>query len=225
MIEPLSATGGILMDTHHHSAMERDQRKRRERQQWPIPQGLAADIRPLRSRRRWGWSRGVALLGLIGLLGLLGWGTAPPQGQDLLQPPSQSPRVLEPSRHVTRLGSYGHLPLSFEANQGQTDDQVQFLAHGQGYTLFLTAREAVFAFRPPAAHGLRPTSHVPKPQTGQDMSASAQAVVRMQLLGANSASQVVGLEELPGQVNYFIGNDPHQWRTRVPTYAKVQYAA
>jgi uncharacterized repeat protein (TIGR01451 family) len=32
-----------------------------------------------------------------------------------------------------------------------------------------------------------------------------------------------GLEELPGKVNYFIGNDPHQWRTNVATYAKVKY--
>src|SRR5262249_33908469 len=45
-----------------------------------------------------------------------------------------------------------------------------------------------------------------------------------QLLGANSAPQVVGLEELPGKANYFIGNDPHKWRTNVPTYARVKYA-
>ena len=36
--------------------------------------------------------------------------------------------------------SYGKLPLSFEANQGQTDSQVKFLARGRGYTLFLTGR-------------------------------------------------------------------------------------
>jgi hypothetical protein len=171
-------------------------------------------------RRRWWWGMACSLV----VLGLLSWATPLGTAQDLLQLPSQSPRVLEPSRHGIRLGSYGHLPLSFEANQGQTDAQVQFLAHGQGYSLFLTAREAVFAFRPPAAHGQRSTSRVLKLRAGQDVPASAHAVVRMQLLGANPAPQVVGLEELPGKSNYFIGNDPKKWRTNVPTYARVKYA-
>jgi hypothetical protein len=34
----------------------------------------------------------------------------------------------------------------------------------------------------------------------------------------------VGLEPLPGKVNYFLGKDPGQWRTGVPIYAKVRYA-
>lgn len=39
----------------------------------------------------------------------------------------------------TRLASeYGHVPLTFEANTGQTDPQVAFLARGAGYALFLT---------------------------------------------------------------------------------------
>lgn len=33
-------------------------------------------------------------------------------------------------------------------------------------------------------------------------------VVRMKLVGANPQPQVMGLEELPGKVNYFRGNDP-----------------
>jgi hypothetical protein len=43
--------------------------------------------------------------------------------------------------------TYSQLPLSFEANQGQTDKQVRFLARGPGYGLFLTAREAVLALK------------------------------------------------------------------------------
>ena len=41
--------------------------------------------------------------------------------------------------------AYGHLPLSFEANQGQTDPHVQFLTRGRGHQLFLTPSEAVLA--------------------------------------------------------------------------------
>ena len=209
------------MDTHSNSAMAIHQMKRGE-QQWHGTTGLTTGPWPVRGRRRWGWSRGVGLLVLIGLLGLPVWGTAPLQGQALLQQPSQSPQALEPSRHVTRPGPYGQLPLSFEANQGQTDNQVQFLAHGQGYTLFLTAREAVFNFRPPAAPWAAAQGNRTQARSGAGH--GPQTVVRMQLLGGNPAPQVVGLEELPGKANYFIGNDPQQWRTNVPTYARVKYA-
>ncbi|MGD0222420.1 MAG: SBBP repeat-containing protein [Terriglobia bacterium] len=41
------------------------------------------------------------------------------------------------------VAGYGKLPLSFEANQGQTDARVRFLARGGGYTIFLTDDEAV----------------------------------------------------------------------------------
>jgi hypothetical protein len=43
--------------------------------------------------------------------------------------------------------NYGKLPLSFEANSGQTDARVKFLSRGSGYTLFLTSDEAVFTLR------------------------------------------------------------------------------
>ena len=49
------------------------------------------------------------------------------------------------------------------------------------------------------------------------------AVVRMQLSGANSHASVDATNELPGTANYFIGNDPSQWRRNVPRYARVSY--
>src|SRR5579872_921221 len=41
--------------------------------------------------------------------------------------------------------AYGNLPMGFEENRGQTDGQVRFVSHGEGYELFLTPREAVLA--------------------------------------------------------------------------------
>jgi hypothetical protein len=48
-------------------------------------------------------------------------------------------------------------------------------------------------------------------------------VVRLRLLGANPAAKVTGLDELPGQSNYFIGNDPNKWHSHVPTYGRVMF--
>ena len=61
-----------------------------------------------------------------------------------LQSGRQSPHPLpatEPTvaTTATMQAAYGQLPLSFEANQGQSDAQVQFLARGRGYSLFLTS--------------------------------------------------------------------------------------
>jgi hypothetical protein len=41
--------------------------------------------------------------------------------------------------------AYGKLPMTFEANQGQTDATVKYLARGSGYSLFLTPNEAVLS--------------------------------------------------------------------------------
>src|SRR5256886_6378490 len=110
--------------------------------------------------------------------------------------------------------AYGKLPLSFEANRGQTDSRVKFLSRGPGYTLFLTQREAVLALRPAPARGTRPGA-----SGGEDATPS---VLRMHLLGANPAAPLSGLDTLPGTVNYFVGHDPAEWQTHVPTFAKVK---
>jgi hypothetical protein len=101
------------------------------------------------------------------------------------------------------LANFGKLPLRFEANRGQSHPEVNFLARGSGYTLYLTGTEAVLVLRQGQAN--RPD------------------VLRMKLIGASPAPQVAGLEKLPGTAHYFIGNDPKAWRTGIPTYAKVEY--
>ncbi|MGI8550401.1 MAG: hypothetical protein ACR2PL_06315 [Dehalococcoidia bacterium] len=49
--------------------------------------------------------------------------------------------------------AYGHLPLSFEVNEGQTDGSVDFLARGSGYSLFLSGGEATLALRAGVSSG------------------------------------------------------------------------
>jgi hypothetical protein len=46
----------------------------------------------------------------------------------------------------------------------------------------------------------------------------------MRLLGANPKSEVFGQDQLLGTSNYFVGNDPKQWRTGIRQYANVRYA-
>ena len=51
----------------------------------------------------------------------------------------------DPSTRLRLEAAYANLPLSFEANQGQTDRRAKFLSRGPGYCLFLTPTEAVLA--------------------------------------------------------------------------------
>jgi len=96
------------------------------------------------------------------------------------------------------------LPLSFEANQGQVDNQVRYLARGQGYTLFLTSQAAVLGLRKEGVG--KPTKWV-----------------RLVLQGAATAPEIAGEQMLPGESHYFVGNDPSQWRTKIPTFSRVRY--
>jgi hypothetical protein len=60
-----------------------------------------------------------------------------------------------PAAASTRMqADYGKVPLSFEANRGQTDPRVQFFSRGNGYGLFLTPGEAVLELQKgrPAVH-------------------------------------------------------------------------
>ena len=53
------------------------------------------------------------------------------------------------------IDAWNKLPLSFEANQGQTDQQVKFLSRGPGYALFLTPTEAVLSLNAANEPGTR----------------------------------------------------------------------
>ncbi|HLB93023.1 MAG TPA: SBBP repeat-containing protein [Terriglobales bacterium] len=126
-------------------------------------------------------------------------------------PPATRPQD-DPKAQAMILDRYSKLPLNFEANHGQADGQVKFLSRNSAYSLFLTANEAVIALR-------KTNARAPK-QTAEPATA---AVLRMKMRHANPAARIIGMDELAGRTNYFIGNDPSKWRTNVPTYSRVKY--
>ncbi len=88
----------------------------------------------------------------------------------------------------------GPLPLIFEPNLGQSDRQVRFLAHGEGFTLFLT-------------------------QWGIVASGSS-GHVSVRLRGARESASIEGLDPLPGKSNYFTGGGAVRG---VPHFARARY--
>ncbi|HBB93794.1 MAG TPA: hypothetical protein DC054_00225, partial [Blastocatellia bacterium] len=116
--------------------------------------------------------------------------------------------------------AYGQLPLSFEANEGQTDQRVKFLTYGSGYELFLTSGEAVFRLENMKREASVERSHA---ATSRNAGHLESQILRLKFLGANRSARVSGLDQLAAKSNYFIGSDPAKWRTNVSNYAKVKY--
>lgn len=108
-----------------------------------------------------------------------------------------------PALASTGPAAYLSSPLAFEANRGQADPAVRYLARGPGYTMLLAPAEV--------AVGLR--------------SATGHALVRMRFVGGAAEPTVSGDGALAGRSHYLIGDDPARWRTDVPLFARVRYAA
>jgi hypothetical protein len=108
-----------------------------------------------------------------------------------------SPASAHHGEHDAAL-DYGKLPLAFEANQGQSDLSVDFLARGSGYNVALSRGDAVLRL----SDGL---------------------TVGIALVDANPQPAVTPLEPLAGTVNYLRGSDPSAWQTNVPTFGRVAY--
>lgn len=123
----------------------------------------------------------------------------------LSRKPAEVPAT--PATEPSASSAYGKLPLHFEPNQGQTDEKVKFLARGSGYTMFITATDAVLALK------------------DRDAATDQPRVVKMRLIGSNPRPEAKGLEKREGTSNYFIGNDAREWRRDIPMFAKVQFDA
>jgi IPT/TIG domain-containing protein/beta-propeller repeat-containing protein len=129
--------------------------------------------------------------------------------------------------------SYGALPLSFEANQGQADAAVNYISHGDGYALFLTGTGAVMALQgkvggegPLQKLDAKTRNKWENRKIGRRLArlnkSQANHVLRLGLDGAKVDAFLEPLDELPGKSNYFIGKDPSKWRSGVPNYARVR---
>jgi hypothetical protein len=153
--------------------------------------------------------RPFILFGMGLLITALPGMTAPPSGTA-----GAAARAM--SRPSTSSGeAYGKLPMSFEKNAGQSSGEVDFIARGAGYSVFLTPGEAVLALK---KHPVADRPHDPAASE-----TAGGATIRMALVGA-SRGRAAGERELPGKANYIIGNESAKWKTGIPTFEKVRYA-
>lgn len=171
------------------------------------------------------WVIAIAVVALAAVVGANHLRTKAKASHPAATPTAQS-RALSPEQRARVHAQLEALPLAFEANQGQLDPQVKYMARGNGYTVFLTPKDTVFAVRssshasPASAQG-KFAGSARKTVRGADQETTS--AVFMKLVGANPQPQIVAGRELPGYTNYYIGNDRSKWQTGVKQYAGVSY--
>jgi hypothetical protein len=177
---------------------------------------------------RAGWIVAVAVMAAIGIVCFGGLRTHRAMAS-AKRAAAPLPATALAARQSARLrASLETLPLAFEANQGQSDPQVKYMARGNGYTVFLTGNDTVFelqsASRTAASRG---TPNMGLPVPARKALPAAQhartAAIHMRLVGANPQSQIAAGDELPGRSNYFFGKDRRKWHTNVPQFARISY--
>jgi hypothetical protein len=131
---------------------------------------------------------------------------------------------LDAPNVVNARAAFGLAQGGFEANDGQTDAQVKFLARGNGYSLFLTDTEAVFRLTDPVEQPTRTASAQRAAGGARPAKAQSNSVLRMKVLGAQSPARITGVDRQRGTRNYFTGSDRSHWRTDIPAYGSVRYA-
>jgi len=128
---------------------------------------------------------------------------------------------------VTKLASgerFRLLPTSFELNLGQAHPAVRYVARGADYSTLFRDHEVDFILtkreRTPLSNDLLGVAYRKLPPAAR---ISSVEVLRMELERASPDSQPLGMDRLPGIVNYLSGSDARHWHTQIPTYSKVQY--
>jgi Beta-propeller repeat/FlgD Ig-like domain len=160
-----------------------------------------------------------------------------------------APSFLQSSgSNASETKSASPMPLPFTKNMGQWPDSILFRASANGATMWFTKNGIWYQFfhrvektdasataidptvlgRPQLAVGTeeQPDSipvggRRPRLPHEDQPDSIETTMIKAEFVGASEFSEVVGLEELEYKCNYFIGNEPSNWRTDVPNYSAV----
>lgn len=134
----------------------------------------------------------------------------------------------EASQRQMLMTSLSSMPLSFVENRGQFGDETLFKAEAGGVTFLLSKDEVVYVFVRDTGElveeDIIPFSNMVDlhDKLYQPRHKKEILLIKAGFVDANPDADVVGVDQLSHYSNYFIGNDPSKWRTRVPNFAAVK---
>jgi len=126
-------------------------------------------------------------------------------------------------QNVKVMRNYTSMPMAFTENQGQWDESVFFRADAGRATMWFTCEGAYYQFtrRIENKHVedvLNPLDYDPafnEPDSVETM------MIKASLVGANPNPIISGEDMMGYKCNYFIGNNPDNWRSDVPNYEAI----
>lgn len=132
---------------------------------------------------------------------------------------------LSKSTESQALSSYGKLPLFFVENKGQADTSLQFYSYGGQMYFSPEGIYTHFIQRDSTAHDRFRDRYHERDFISQDTTPihEKHLVLKKRFLNANTHCEIMGEEELPGKINYFIGNDSTKWHTNLRTFKQIRY--
>jgi Abnormal spindle-like microcephaly-assoc'd, ASPM-SPD-2-Hydin/Beta-propeller repeat len=175
----------------------------------------------------------ACVFGLCGIASLLVALNQPPKHEN---PSARSKARASDGRRSAaprRAPSAYAIPITFEPNVGQANAQVQFVGRGKGMTVLLTSAgvslEAGLGAQGETSAGgvtMRLVSDQARPRRRRHSRRQHRKPASRRRRHKNTGEKLEwkGREELRAQSNYFLGNDPVKWRTRVPHFGRVEAA-
>ncbi len=123
------------------------------------------------------------------------------------------------------LSAYGKLPLFFVENKGQADTSLQFYSYGGQMYFSPEGIYTHFIQRDSTAHDRFRDRYHERDFISLDTTPihEKHLVLKKRFLNANTHCEIEGEEELPGKINYFIGNDSTKWHTNLRTFKQIRY--
>ncbi len=137
----------------------------------------------------------------------------------LWRPPASAPLVTVDSELDEGVGAQSTV---FVHNVGQAGPDVLFNTLDSAGRLLFARGEVLLTLRSPdrVADLLNPSLEGDQRESPPHQNPTK---LRLRFESANEGVQVVGREQLPGIVNYYLGNDPKSWYTDISTFESIAY--
>lgn len=135
--------------------------------------------------------------------------------RNLLSRPAPKAATTSKLSLVSSVPETATLPIVFEENRGHFPEAVRFSARKGDVRFYFSPASLSIVFPK-----LKPRSiEMASAAKGND----AAVTVTQQLVRANQASVLHGVEKSGSVSNYFVGGNPQAWQTHVPNWKRIQY--
>jgi len=114
-------------------------------------------------------------------------------------------------------------PLMFIENVGQFDERARFQVRGSDGVLWLAENALWITVVEPGAEGAEERGPEQRPERASAPEPRKGVNLKLSFVGANPSPRLEPFSPVEASVNFFLGDDPEEWRSHVPAWGGVRY--